>query len=450
MKSLYPRVYRTQLILTGIVSMFAVFSAFGGNFQTPPVSTEKKEIPLLSFANGLVTFDVEERLRFEARSNNRDFDDSINDDNDDSWVLNRFRLGAALQPTRWLKLYGQFQDAREWDSDRPNVPGIRGTEGGDADLRQAYLEMSDFKAFPLGLTIGRQRLHYGDARLLGDSRWGNFGRTFDAVTLRYKTKPYSVEAFAARPVQIKEEVFNDSDAADNLFGIYASTEALGFQTTDFYFFYRDKSDHQPDLDPANKLDPRGSWNGPAQRIATLGTRWQSQKGGLHGWDYGIEAAFQWGNVWLSDRSASGLDHRAFAAHASGGYTWEKLAMRPRLGLEYNFASGDGDPGDGRNESFQNLLPSNHEKYGYMDQFAWRNLNDARVQLTVDVTRLSSSRPTTTPSGSLTTGTTGIAPTESPPSALSRRMVGTYAPLAQIRLPDTSSISSCAGTPRSGS
>ena len=339
------------------------------------------ESPLALFG-GALTFDIEERLRFETRNNNRDFDDSINDDNDDSWLLNRFRFGLAVKPSSWLKLYGQLQDTREWNSDRPNTPGIRGTEGDDNfDLRQAYVEFANYKAFPLGLTIGRQRLSYGGERLIADNRWANFGRSFDAVKLRYQADDFWVDAFASRPVQIKEEVFNDSDAADNFFGVYGSADVFRFQTTELYFLYRDKKDNQPDLDPANRIDPRGTWNGPAQRIATVGTRWESKKGALHGWDYNAEFAVQWGDVWLSDRSTPALNHRAFAAHAAAGYTFERAAWRPRVGLEYNFASGDRDPFDGDSESFQNLFPSNHDKFGLMDEFSWRNLHDTRFQLT---------------------------------------------------------------------
>ena len=57
-------------------------------------------------------------------------------------------------------------------------------------------------------------------------------------------------------------------------------------------------------------------------------------------------------------------------------------QRPRVGLEYDYASGDQDPNDSESQSFQNLFPSNHEKYGYFDQFSWRNLHDARLQLNV--------------------------------------------------------------------
>lgn len=369
----FPSIARTAALNLGAIVF--TLAARAGVVAIAPAPVEKKP--------PLFTFDVEERLRFEARSNNRDFNDALNDDNDDSWLINRFRLGVALKPASWLKLYGQMQDTREWNSERPNTPGLRGTEGDDNfDLRQACVELANYKAFPLGLTFGRQRLSYGDQRLVADARWNNFGRTFDAVKLRYQAQEFWIEAFAARPVQIKEEVINDSDSADDFFGVYASTEALGFQTTDLYFFYRDKRDQQPDLDPTNRRDPRGTWNGPAQRLATVGTRWDSKRGALRGWDYNAEFAFQWGDLWRGDRRTPALEHRAFAAHAAGGFTFESAAWRPRLGLEYNYGSGDRDPADGESESFQNLYPSNHDKYGMMDEFSWRNLHDARVLLTV--------------------------------------------------------------------
>ena len=67
-------------------------------------------------------------------------------------------------------------------------------------------------------------------------------------------------------------------------------------------------------------------------------------------------------------------------HVSGGYTAAELPWKPRFGLEYDYASGDSNPNDGNSESFQNLFPSNHEPYGYMDEFSWRNLHDLRAQL----------------------------------------------------------------------
>jgi hypothetical protein len=341
---------------------------------------EKTESNPFSLWDGRLVFDLEERVRIEARENNRDFDSSLDDDNDDSWLLNRFRFGLAIKPVSWLKLYGQLQDVREAYSDRANIPGIHGAEGDDAaDLRQAYIAIGDTKKFPLLLTVGRQAITYGDARLVADSRWGNFGRTFDALRLRYEEPNFWVEGFAMRPVQIRRHDFDDSDSADNFFGVYASTTALPFQTTDLYVFYRDKSDNQPDLDPTNKVDPEGSWNGPAARFATIGARVKSKPDALKGWDYTAEMAYENGDLYQSTLDSKRYNLSAFAAHVSGGYTFKDVFGKPRVGLEYDFASGDSDPNDNDSQSFQNLFPSNHEKYGFMDEFSWRNIHDARFQ-----------------------------------------------------------------------
>lgn len=365
-----------------LLAIAASSLAYAGDKIPTPAPAEKGVNPL-SFLDGAIVFDLEERLRFEVRNNNRDFNDSINDDNDDGWLLNRFRFGLAVKPARWLKLYAQTQDVREWDSDRPKIQGIDGAEGDDEfDLRQAYVEFADYEHFPLGLTVGRQGLNYGDRRLIADSQWGNFGRTFDAAKLRVQQSKWWVEAFFGRPVQIRTEVFDDSDAADNIAGLYFSNDFLPFQTTEIYAFYRDKGDNQPDLSPVNKFDPQGSGNGPAARFVALGARVDSKPGKLAGWDYNAELVYEFGDLWSGDRTTPKLDLHAFAAHAAFGYTFEQTGWRPRFGLEYNYASGDRNPDDGSSQSFQNILPSNHDKFGLMDEFGWRNVHNARFQFSV--------------------------------------------------------------------
>src|SRR6266446_7974142 len=353
----HHRASRSGLINAASAALLTLALPVRAGYADKPVAEKNPpavEEPLLSFANGKVVFDFEERLRFEARNNNRDFDRSVNDPRDDGWVYSRFRLGLALKPVEWLKLYGQVQDSREWFSSRGNIPGINGVEGGDYfDLRQAYVELGNLKQFPLTLTVGRQAVDYGDRRLVGDSRWSNLGRTFDGVKLHLETGKFWVDAFALRPVQIRKYEVNDSDSADNFFGLYGGTDALGFQTTKLYFLYRDKADAQPDLDPTNKVNPDGSWNGPAQRIATIGTRWKSKERALNGFDYSAEFAYQFGDVWTGDKTTPRLNHHAFATAITGGYRWENAAWKPRLGIEYDYASGDRNPKDGSSQSFQN-------------------------------------------------------------------------------------------------
>ncbi len=350
--------------------------------STPPTVEKKKESDFLSFCDGRLVIDIEERVRGEVRDNTRDFDSSKVDDNDDSWLLNRFRFGLAVKPVAWLKLYGQSQDSREADSDRTNIPGVRGAEGDDEwDLRQGYAAVGDLKSFPLLLTFGRQSITYGDGRLVGDSRWGNFGRTFDAIRLRWeKQDHFWVEAFAMRPVQIVRHEFDDSDSADNFFGVYLSTDYGKKKAIDFYVYYRDKNDAQPNFDPSNKADPQGTWNGPAGHYATLGARTKNTSEKLNGWDYAAECAYEVGEVFLTDTNSASFNLSAFALYTASGYTWKDAPWKPRVGLEYDCATGDRNPNDGSSQSFQNLFPSNHEKYGFMDEFSWRNMHDLRLQV----------------------------------------------------------------------
>lgn len=80
-------------------------------------------------------------------------------------------------------------------------------------------------------------------------------------------------------------------------------------------------------------------------IYTVGLRVKSLPGEFDGWDYGAELAGQLGRFKSSATSAS-LDHEAFAAHVAGGHIWTGAFGSPRLGVEYNFASGGSDATNG--------------------------------------------------------------------------------------------------------
>jgi hypothetical protein len=104
-------------------------------------------------------------------------------------------------------------------------------------------------------------------------------------------------------------------------------------------------------------------------------------GKLKGWDYSAEAAGQFGNFYsaaLNER----LEHRAFAINMAAGYTWAKTPGSPRLGLEYNYSTGDEDPTDDLHETFDNLFPTNHKFYGFMDFFSWQNIHNARFSASI--------------------------------------------------------------------
>ena len=373
--------------------------SFAGPVAVPPLQPTPAANPL-SFFDGKVTFDAQERVRWEIRENNFDFNDSVRSLTDDNWLLNRFRLGVLLKPASWLKVYAQVQDSREYLSDRPDFPGQLGAEGDDAfDLRQGYIEISNYDKCPWGLKIGRQILAYGDERLIGSFEWNNIGRTFDAVKLRYQQKLWSVEAFASTVPVITRGKYNQSDFLNGtethrgqvLSGLYFSTTALSVQTTDLYAFHLHENNNALYLPAAlgdtnfftfgvrvkskpgvfhHEPAPAGDGKAVADGKSTLPPSAAAPK--ILGLDYNAEFAFQTGKV-------RGLDLTAFAVHGDAGYTFD-LPWTPRLGAEYNFASGDENPTDGDIQTFQNLFPTNHARYSFIDAFSWQNLHNPAISL----------------------------------------------------------------------
>jgi hypothetical protein len=336
--------------------------------SAPPVpATPPPADSPLSFYGGKLVFDVHERMRFEYRENNFDFDNSIDSLTDDSWLLQRFRIGMKWTPLPWFSLYVQGQDTREYDSDRPDIIGTMGAEGDDQfDLRQGYIRLGDPKAF--SLTAGRQVMLYGDERVIGPLDWANQGRTFDVIKLRYEGKGWWVDAFASSVVTFRDEKFNesdwlsDSDTRDQTFsGVYFSTTLWGPQTTDLYVLQL----HEENADDTDFL--------------SFGARVKADVKKTGGWDYEMEAVVQTGEV--KDRDLS-----AWAIHAGIGYVWLQHPWKPRVFAEYNHGTGDENATDGDTETFQNLFPTNHKFYGYMDFFSWQNIHNPAISFSVAPTK----------------------------------------------------------------
>ena len=370
-----------------ITTLFAAVIFAGNAIAGTATKTEPKKtdpLPLLSFADGKVVFDVQERIRWEVRDNNFDFRRNVNAVTDDGWLLQRFRVGMMLKPTNWLKIYAQGQDSREFFSGRPLIPGASGAEGDDSfDLRQAYIEIGDYSKCPWDLKVGRQILSYGDERLVGAFDWNNFGRTFDAAKLTYKTKGFSIDAFTSTPVVITSKNFNQSDLfngtetnRDLVFsGLYATFDEVPFGSVDLYSLVINEP-------RGNTSNVQGGLAAPVSTgstarhsdFVTLGTRVKGDPKKLGGLEFQGEFAYQVGDV-------RGLSLNAFAANVGVGYNFE-LPMKPRIYAEYNYASGDGNSGDTSVQTFQNLFPTNHKFYGIMDVFAWQNLHNAMLSFKV--------------------------------------------------------------------
>jgi len=290
---------------------------------------------------------------------------------DNTYLLLREKFHIGYKPASYFGIYGEMRDSSTHNDDRnPNV------EADQIDLHQAYVSLGDPKKFPVTFKIGRQEMVYGDERLIGASDWVNVGRVFDAARMRIEGDSGWVDFFTSRVIIPDDNNFNVANDYDWFSGIYASSRTLiPKQETELYLLARNASTQSPATIGAG-LPPALSGVSPRD-IYTLGLRMKSLPGQWNGWDYSLEMAGQLGRFKKTATSAS-LDHQAFAAHIAGGYTWEKAAFKPRVGLEYDFATGDGNPADGDHTTFENLFPTNHRFYGAMDFFSWQNIHDFRL------------------------------------------------------------------------
>ena len=297
-----------------------------------------------------VRFNIEERVREESVIGM-----GFRPSNDDTYVLQRFRPGLTLLPAPWLKFRFQGQDARVfYKNQKPYAPPFQDRW----DLRQAYVELGSADNGPL-LRVGRQEINLGDERLVGSTNWTNAARSFDAVRAAYKWGKYRVDAFASSVVVLKDGDLGERAAGNNLHGLVGGTDnVIPRSTLEAYALWRLSPRVKAELGPVGTLD-----------FFTYGLRWVGKLPAA--FDYGVEVAMQRGSLGPDKVSA-------WAGHWVVGYAVPGFKIKPRLLWEYNYATGDGDPKDGRRHTFDQLYPTAHDKYGLADQVGWKNIHHLRT------------------------------------------------------------------------
>jgi hypothetical protein len=306
----------------------------------------------------------------------------IHGDANNTYLLIRQKVHAGYN-NPWFNVFLEGQESSSTgDKRNPNL------ESDLFDLHQGYVALGNPNEFPLTAKVGRQEMAYGDERLIGAFDWNNIGRTFDAVKARYNVTVNSwVDAFTSHVVIPKDNNFDFSNNYDTFSGLYASTRDLvPWQETQLYFLARNVSQNSPNFETLALVplpSPRNIYN-PGFRVKSL-------PGKLDGFDYGIEADYQFGNyetvagVAPTAVPGTGLKQSAYLLHLEGGYTWAK-SCSPRVGLEFNYASGDKNPNDGTHGTFDALYPTTHAVVGIMDMYSLQNIEDVRINFTVKPTK----------------------------------------------------------------
>jgi Alginate export len=276
----------------------------------------------------------------------------------DFYLLDRLRVNVAIQPTDWLKLYGEVQDSRIFFNH--HIANANAFED-SWTLWQGYIQVGSSTSGWADALAGRQVLLFGDERVIGPSNWLNVGRTFDVARVDLHHPGYAVAIFGSSVVPGSNTFLHRAIPGNNFYGIYGSFKNIipgaAFEP---YVLWR--------LAPGNFGLSETVGRGHLDEV-TIGLH---VKGNLPAeFDYDAEFDGQKGSLGPSSIGA-------WAGYAGMGKTFPNLAAAPRVFIEGNYASGTKKPAGRDWNTFDQLYPSNYNKFGFTDLVGRRNLVQFRV------------------------------------------------------------------------
>jgi hypothetical protein len=239
----------------------------------------------------------------------------------DDYLLQRITLDADLHVNANIRFFVQgISGLQFWGEG--SAPPVDQDPG---DLQQAFadLKLADSPNSPDYLVIrgGRFEMTYGSGRLVATRAAPNIPFKFDGLQLIWSTGGGKVYAFVTKPAREEKYTFDDEYPDQLFWGIYGTTpmlvRSIGLKADLYYFGFQ------------NGQAAYAIGRGDEER-QTFGTRLFGAAGGF---DYDIEPVIQTGTF-------AGRDILAWTFASTAGYRFQAAPAKPRLGLDFDVASGD--------------------------------------------------------------------------------------------------------------
>ena len=356
----------------------APFAAFSSQMSDALLGSSKYEKPLWNLHDALnlpkwLSLTVEQRTRYETmdgsfKANSQGGDQQIPLQTD-IWLqanLGAFRLGT------------EFLDARALGADSGS--GINNTHADEADFIQGYAAWADQNIFYSGVgaevVAGRQTLNLGSRRLVGRNAFRNTINSFTGIKLRlldYDTWQFT--GFVTMPVirypKSSADILDNVHAWDQedthtwFSGGFLEVYDLAWGiNSELYLYHLDEGDSH-----RNQTSNR--------RYFTPGVRFYIKPKKAQ-FDFQLETIGQTGTVRSSTAAGNrtNLNHTAWFQHVDIGYSFD-MPWSPRLALEYDYASGDKNPNDSKDQRFDTLYGVRRGEFGptgLYGAFARSNIN----------------------------------------------------------------------------
>jgi Alginate export len=336
--------------------------------QDPALRTDPfdpiKYIPLTDAGDTYLSLGGSARERYEY-FHNENFGAGTQDPN--GYYLTRLFANADLHVGDALRGFVQLKSSMI----DGRAGGPRPQDADEFDVQQAFVD----SRLPLGpwgtggpqdavtFRFGRQDLLYGAQRLIGPLDWTNVRRTFEGGKAILVTGNNQLDLFWVRPVVVEKEELNNGDGNTSFAGIYDTLALPGVlgaaagSRLELYGLALNKT-----KTPAFETAPAVSADSDTY---TIGTRFSAAP---RPFDLDVEADYQFGQFNAGDLNA-------WSIAAEGGYTLAGAPFTPRLFLGFDYASGDSDRADRDRQTFNQLFPTGHLYFGYIDVIGRQNIID---------------------------------------------------------------------------
>jgi hypothetical protein len=253
----------------------------------------------------------------------------------DSYLLQRFQFHLDVHPNEHWQAFIELEDVRAFWKDV-----ITNVDENPLDVRQAFVAYTGgLGEGELKVRIGRQQMAFDLQRFVSIRDGPNVQQAYDAAWVDWELVPWRFITFWSFPVQYRHQhVFDDFSNSNLQYGGFRiERQNIGPGALSAYYSRFIQAN-------AKYLDASGD-----ERRNILDVRYAGE---LSGFDWDLEAMGQIGSV--GDKRV-----RAWAIGTLTGYTFSDISWAPRLGVQFDAASGDRHPGDNSLETFNPLFPNGY-------------------------------------------------------------------------------------------
>ncbi|MGQ9820152.1 MAG: alginate export family protein, partial [Candidatus Kapaibacteriales bacterium] len=212
----------------------------------------------------------------------------------------------------------------------------------------------------IDVTVGRQKIFYGDYHIFGSSNCGNTGRwRWDALKISYKKDKHFVDVFVGGTKIYDPEKISIPFTETEFWGggIYAHCDFPKIGNIEPFYAYKTAGS----TDYINTLSFNLHW---------LGVRLFNED--FHSFVFDVLGTYQFGNYGSKGISAYGV-------FAKIGYKFKSLPATPVLSIRESYASG-GKTSDNKIFTFEPAFGASDRFYGWMNITTWSNLDDREIVL----------------------------------------------------------------------